>query len=349
MKNSFKVGNNIIGEGHSSYIIAEMSANHGGSYQKAIEIIHAAAKAGADCIKLQTYTAETMTLDSNKKYFQLSSGAWKGQYLYNLYQQAHTPWKWQSDLKKEAEKVGIDFFSTPFDISAVDFLESINIEFYKIASFELNDLPLIKYIAEKGKPIIISTGMATLGEIEEALNVIKQQKNDQVCLLKCSSTYPAVSENLNLKTILALKKMFNLPIGFSDHSMGDVAAITAVVLGANVIEKHFCLTREFKTPDSFFSMEPHEFKEMVNNIRLAEKAIGKISFDLSSQEKMNRAKRRSIFISKDIEKGEIITSKNIKIIRPADGLAPKYYNDVLNKKTRYKLTKGLPLSWEMLE
>jgi len=346
--NNIKIGNRYIGGNNPVYIIAEMSANHAGDFNRAIEIIHAAKDAGADCIKIQTYTPDTMTIDCDNEYFRISKGTWKGENLYSLYQKAYTPWEWQKELKKEAEKIGIDFLSTPFDKTSVDFLEDLNVDFYKIASFELVDIPLIKYIASKGKPIIMSTGMATLGEIEDAVNVIRDQGNNQLCLLKCSSAYPAITSDMNLKTILHLEKTFDVVAGLSDHSLGSVSAIAAVALGAKVIEKHFCISRKIENPDASFSMEPDDFKEMVKDIRATEKAIGSISYKLSEEEEKSRIFRRSIFTIKDIKKGEVFTDENVKIIRPGYGLAPKNYMDIIGKTASKDIGKGTPLNWEMI-
>jgi len=343
-----KIKNREIGEGCPCYIIAEMSANHAGDFNRAIEIIHAAKESGADCIKIQTYTPDTMTINCDKKYFHIDNGTWKGENLYGLYQKANTPWEWQRRLKEEAEKAGIDFLSTPFDKSAVDFLEELGVEFYKIASFELVDIPLIKYIASKKKPVIMSTGMATLGEIEEAVETIKEQGNDEFCLLKCSSAYPAVPEQMNLKTISHLKDTFNVPIGLSDHSLGSVSAIIAVAMGATIIEKHFCLCRKIKNPDSSFSMEPDEFRRMVEDVRAAEKSMGKVCYSISENEVVSRSHRRSIFVVKNIKKGEAFTEENIRIIRPAHGLEPKYFERVLNRRASEDIERGTPLKWTMI-
>mgnify|MGYP001119511300 CR=1 FL=1 len=343
-----KIKNREIGEGCPCYIIAEMSANHAGDFNRAIEIIHAAKESGADCIKIQTYTPDTMTINCDKKYFHIDNGTWKGENLYGLYQKANTPWEWQRRLKEEAEKAGIDFLSTPFDKSAVDFLEELGVEFYKIASFELVDIPLIKYIASKKKPVIMSTGMATLGEIEEAVETIKEQENDEFCLLKCSSAYPAVPEQMNLKTISHLKDTFNVPIGLSDHSLGSVSAIMAVAMGATIIEKHFCLSRKIKNPDSSFSMEPDEFRRMVEDIRVVEKSMGKVCYSISENEVVSRSHRRSIFVVKNIKKGEAFTEENIRIIRPAHGLEPKYFERVLNRRASEDIERGTPLKWTMI-
>lgn len=344
-----KLSNKYVGEGYPTYIIAEMSANHGGSYNRAVEIIHAAKDSGADCIKLQTSKPEMLTLDSDKDYFKIDKGLWKGNKLIDLYKSTYTPWEWHELLKKEAEKLGLDFFSSPFGKEAVDFLESIGVGFYKIASFEMVDIPLVKYIASKGKPIIMSTGMASLEEIEEAVNAIKSMGNEEICLLRCSSAYPAIPDDMNLRTIEDMYNKFNVPIGLSDHSFGDIAAIVSVSLGAKVIEKHLCLDREIKTPDSEFSMEPNEFKKMVDNIRLAEKALGKVSYDVSEYEKTSKVFRRSIFVSRTIEVGEFFTTDNVRIIRPAYGLEPKHYESILGKRATKKIQKGTPLKWDMIK
>lgn len=334
---------------NKTYIIAEMSANHAGSFERAKEIIHAAKEAGADCIKIQTYTADTLTIDCDNKYFHIDDGTWKGDTLYNLYKKAYTPWEWQADLKKEADKIGLDFLSTPFDNTSVDFLEDIGIEFYKIASFELVDIPLIEYVASKGKPIIMSTGMGTLGEIEEAVNAIKGQANDQIYLLKCSSAYPAISDNMNLNTMVNMKETFGVPVGLSDHSMGSLGAVIAVAMGANIIEKHFCISREIENPDSSFSMEKDEFKNMVEDIRSVEKAKGKIKYGPEEEEKENVKFRRSIFVTKNINKGEIFDKENIKIIRPAYGMHPRYYDEILGKSANADLKAGTPLKWKFIK
>ncbi|WP_425448041.1 pseudaminic acid synthase [Dethiothermospora halolimnae] len=349
MNNLIKMNNRYIGGDTPCYIIAEMSANHAGDFNRAIDIIHAAKESGADCIKIQTYTPDTMTIDCDNDYFQIKKGTWKNEKLYDLYNKAYTPWEWQSKLKEEAEKVGLDFLSTPFDQTSVDFLEDLEINFYKIASFELTDIPLIKYIASKGKPIIISTGMATLGEIEEAVKAIKEMKNEDICLLKCSSAYPAIPDDMNLKTIKNLKETFGVPVGLSDHSLGSVAAITAVAIGASVVEKHFCISRDIENPDSSFSMEPNEFRGMVDSIRAAERAIGKVSYKVSEKEKVSRIFRRSIFAVEDIGKGDIFDENNIRVIRPAYGLAPKYYNDIKGKKATTDIVRGTPLKWSMID
>lgn len=347
MKN-IKIKNRIIGEENPTYIIAEMSANHAGSIDYAKEIIHKAKECGADCLKIQTYTADTITINCNNDYFKIKSGLWKGENLYSLYSKAYTPWEWQAELKKEADIVGIDFFSTPFDKTAVDFLESINIEFYKIASFELVDIPLIEYVASKGKPMIISTGMGSYEEINDAVKAVRNQGNDDLVLLKCSSSYPAIPDDMNLRTMQHMMKSFNVAVGLSDHSMGSIGAISAVAMGASIIEKHFCLSRSIENPDSAFSMEPVEFKRMVEDIRAVEKAMGSISYDVSDNEKDNLMVRRSLFAVQDIKKNELFTEENIRSIRPAYGLKPKYIKNVLNKRATQDILKGTPINFDLV-
>jgi pseudaminic acid synthase len=347
--NSITIKNRKIASGLPAYIIAEMSANHAGSLAHAKEIIHAAKEAHADCIKIQTYTADTITIDCHNKYFSIEEGTWKGENLHSLYKKAFTPWEWQAELKAEADKIGIDFFSTPFDKTAVDFLESIGIEFYKIASFELIDLPLIKYVASKGKPMIMSTGMASLEEIKEAVDSVHSENNNQLALLKCSSAYPAITDDMNLATMHELSKLFELPVGLSDHSKGSIGAVTSVALGGCIIEKHLCLSRKINTPDSGFSMEPDEFASMVNDVRAAEKAIGKVKFGPSESEQSNYKFRRSLFIIKDVKAGERITEENIRSIRPGDGLKPKYYFEILGKTFAKDAPAGTPLSLDLIQ
>lgn len=343
-----KIGNREIGGNAPAYIIAEMSANHAGSIKNAKKIIHAAKAAGADCIKIQTYTADTLTIDCDKPYFQVGAGTWDGENLYKLYEKAFTPWEWQAELKKEAESIGLDFFSTPFDKSSVDFLEEMGIGFYKIASFEIVDIPLIKYVASKGKPIIMSTGMASLAEIEDAVNAMKSQGNNQLALLRCASAYPAITDEMNLMTMKNMAEVFDVPVGLSDHSMGSVGAVTAVAMGAKIIEKHFCLDRAIENPDSSFSMNPEEFSQMVKDVRQAEKAIGKVCYGASEQEKNSMVFRRSIFCVKDIEPGEVLTEENIRVIRPGYGMAPKYYEEILGQVALQKIERGTPMEYRMI-
>ena len=326
-----------------TYIIAEMSANHAGSKDRALEIIHAAKESGADCIKIQTYTADTMTIDCDNEYFRIDKGTWAGENLYHLYEKAYTPWEWQADLKAEAEKLGLDFLSTPFDKTSVDFLESLGVEFYKIASFELVDIPLLKYVASKEKPIFMSTGMSTLSQICDAVDTIKQNGNPQLVLLRCASAYPAVTDEMNLKTIANMSELFHVPVGLSDHSMGSVGAVTAVALGAKIIEKHFCIDRSIENPDSSFSMEPDEFRQMVNDIRQAETAIGKVHYGITRQEESNVVFKRSIFCVKDIKAGVTFTEDNIRVIRPGYGTEPKYYEQILGMKAATDIERGTPI------
>ena len=349
MGNAIKINGRTVGDGAPAYIIAEMSANHAGSIERALEMVRVAKEAGADCVKIQTYTPDTMTIDCHNEYFNIEKGTWEGENLYSLYQKAYTPWEWQDKLRDEAARVGIDFLSTPFDKTSVDFLEELGLGFYKVASFELVDIPLLEYIASKNKPVIMSTGMATLTEIEEAVNAIYATGNRQLALMKCSSAYPAKSEEMNLATICDIKKRFEIPVGLSDHSMGSFSATTAVAMGANIIEKHFCISRAIKNPDSSFSMEPNEFKEMVEQVREVEKAMGMVTYGVSKQEESNACFRRSLFVVKDIKAGEALTAENIRSIRPAYGLKPKHYKEVLGKRAKHDIKRGTPLSFEDIE
>jgi len=339
-----------IGEGEPCFIVAEMSANHNQDYDKAVEIIKAASAAGADAIKLQTYTPDTITIDSQDSVFRISENStWAGKNLYKLYEEAYTPWDWQPKLKEVAENLGLVCFSSPFDFTAVDFLEQMNVPAYKIASFELVDLPLIKYAAQKQKPIIMSTGMANIQEIEEAVQSIKEIGNEQLILLKCVSDYPALPEEMNLRTIQDLKDRFHCPVGLSDHSLGHEVALAAVVLGAAIIEKHFTVSRADGGPDSSFSMEPDEFAEMVNAIRSVEKALGQVSYEPTEKELVNKQFRRSLFAVKDLKEGDMFTTENIKSIRPAAGLMPKYLDDVLGQKAACDIKAGSPLKWNYIK
>ncbi len=332
-----------------TYVIAEMSGNHLGDIDMAKKIIYAAKDAGVDCVKIQTYTADTLTIDCDNHYFQIVDGTWSGDNLYQLYKKAYTPWEWQAELKELIESLGMDFLSTPFDNSAVDFLETLDVGFYKIASFELVDIPLIRYVASKGKPIILSTGMASLQEIEEAINAIKMQGNHQICLLRCASAYPAISESMNLKTMVDMKERFDVQVGLSDHSLGYTGAIAAVAMGAKVIEKHICLNRALEGPDASFSMEPQEFSEMVQQIRLTEKAIGTVNYGVTKEEESNVIFRKSLFVVEDISIGERFTEKNVRSIRPGYGLASKFYDSVLGKRATCDINRGTPLKEDMID
>lgn len=325
------------------YTIAEMSANHAGKLENALEIVRQAAKAGADCVKIQTYTADTLTIDCDNEYFQIKDGLWAGRTLYDLYQEAGTPWEWQGRIKQECEACGIDFLSTPFDPTAVDFLEGLGCEAYKIASFELVDIPLIEYAASKGKPMIISCGMGSLEEIQDAIDACRRQDNDQIVLLKCCSEYPADYREMNLDTITDMKKRFCVPVGLSDHSMGNLGAVVGVSLGAQVVEKHFCLGRVIKTPDSEFSMEPEEFAEMVKDIHAVAEIRGQVSYERTEMEERQTRFRRSLYAVKGIRAGEPFTKDNIRSIRPAGGLAPVYMNRLLGKAANKDIPYGSPI------
>ena len=333
--------------GTKVYIIAEMSANHAGSKERALKIVHAAKESGADCIKIQTYTPDSLTINCDNECFHIAQGTWAGENLYQLYQKAYTPWEWQADIKAEAEKIGIDFLSTAFDKSSVDFLEELGVDFYKIASFELVDIPLLKYVASKGKPIILSTGMSTLPQISEAVDTIRENGDPQLVLLRCASAYPAVTDEMNLMTIPNMREVFHAPVGLSDHSMGSVGAVIAVALGARVIEKHFCLDRSVENPDSSFSMNPDEFKQMVLDVRQAELAVGEVRYGITKQEKPNIVFKRSIFCVKDINEGELFTEDNVRIIRPGYGLEPKYYEELLGMRATRAITRGTPIAFGM--
>lgn len=345
-----QIGDKFIGDDEKTFIIAELSANHNQKFDIAIQSIKAIKECGADAVKLQTYTPDTITINSDKEYFQIKQGTiWDGTTLYELYKQAFTPWDWQPKLKEYAESLGLICFSSPFDKTAVDFLEVLNVPAYKVASFEITDLPLIEYIAKKNKPIIISTGIATLEEIDEAVKICKDTGNDKIILLKCTSEYPAPIEDANLSAIKFLNDKYKVVAGLSDHTLGIDVPIASVALGAKVIEKHFILDRNIGGPDSSFSLEPNEFKQMVQSIRNVEKAIGKPKFELSEKILKSRKFARSLFVVENIEQGEIFTEQNVRSIRPNYGLAPKYLKDVLGRKAKTKIEKGTPLSWDLIE
>lgn len=320
------------------YIIAELSANHNNNYNTAVKTIEAMAKTGTNAVKVQTYNPDSLALDVENDFFKpKENGLWKGYRPYELYKEACMPYEWQPKLQKIAHELGLDFFSSPFDLEGVDFLESINVPKYKIASFEITDIPLIEYTASKGKPMIISTGVAEIGDIELALEACYRVGNRDVTLLKCTSQYPATIEQANLKTMVDMKERFGVKVGLSDHTMGALVPTVAVSLGAEVVEKHFILDRSLGGPDSAFSMEPHEFAEMVKAVRDTEKALGKITYQVSDADK---ARRRSLFVVKDIKKGEKITRDNVRSIRPGVGLHPKYLPEVLGKVAKQDLKKG---------
>lgn len=349
MKN-FKIGNKEIGYNQPAFIIAELSANHNQNYDIAVETIKAVADSGADAIKLQTYTADTITLDSNKEYFQIKSGTiWDGTTLYELYKTAYTPWEWQPKLKKIVEDLGLIFFSSPFDKTSVDFLETMNVPAYKIASFEITDIPLIEYVANKNKPIIISTGIAEINDIELAISACHKMKNYDIALLSCTSSYPAPIEEANLAQIKFLSDKFDVIAGLSDHTLGITVPITAVALGAKIIEKHFIFNKEVGGPDESFSLLPSEFKLMVDSVREAEKAIGTSNYFVSKSSIKGKIFARSLFVAENIKKGEVFTNKNIRSVRPANGLHPKYLEEILNNHATKDIEKGEPLNWDMIQ
>jgi len=345
-----KIGNSKIGKSNKVFVIAELSANHGQSIDIAVQTIHAAKEAGADAIKFQTYTPDTITIDCDNEYFQIKQGTiWDGTTLYKLYQCAYTPWEWQPKLKEIAEKLGLICFSSPFDKSAVDFLEKMNVPAYKIASFEITDLPLIEYIASKNKPVIISTGIATLEDIEDAVLTCKNTGNNQIALLKCTSEYPTLLEDVNLLTMCDLKKRFNVVVGVSDHTMSNVVPISSVALGGRIIEKHVILDRSLESPDAKFSLNPQEFKEMVRVVRDTELSLGKVTYELSVKSLKSREFARSLFIVKEIKKGDTLTEENVKSIRPGFGIYPKYLKEILGKKAAKDIERGTPLNWDLIE
>lgn len=348
MNKTIQIGSHVISQNSPAYIVAELSANHNMDYNRAVAIIDAAKEAGADAVKLQTYTADTITMDCDNSYFQITQGTlWDGTTLHKLYETAYTPWEWQPDLKRYAQTIGLDLFSSPFDPTAVDFLEKMDVPAYKVASFEINDIPLIRKIARLGRPIFISTGIAYLADIELALRTCMEEGNDQVILLKCTSAYPSPYEDMNLKTIPSMAETFDCITGLSDHSFGYSVDVAAVALGAKVIEKHMTLKRSDGGPDSEFSMEAAEFKEMCAQIRIAEKALGTVTYDLSDMQRKERDFSRSLFVVKDIKAGEQFTPDNIRSIRPGFGMHTKHYDEVLGRVASHDIEKGTPLSWDM--
>ena len=343
------IGQRTIAPGHPAYVIAEVSANHGQKFDQAVAIVRAAKNAGADAIKLQTYTADTMTIACNRPEFLIKGTLWQGRNLHDLYQEAHTPWEWQTRLQELAREIGIDLFSTPFDATAVDFLESMNVPAYKLASFELVDIPLIRKMAKTGKPLIMSTGMATVDEIDEAVRSARDAGATQIALLKCTSAYPAPPEEMNLRTIPELSQRFGVPAGLSDHTLGTAVPVAAVALGACIIEKHITLSRSDPGPDSAFSLEPEEFKATVDAIRIAEKALGTVHFGFSPTEESSRVFRRSLFVVADVKRGEAFTSENVRAIRPGHGLHTRYLAEILGQTAACDIERGTPLSWELVD
>ncbi len=338
-----------VGTGEPVYIVAELSANHGGSLEKACETIRAAAGAGADAIKVQTYRADTVTIDCDNDCFTIKGGTiWDGANLYRLYEQAYTPWEWHPELQRVAHESGLDFFSTPFDDTAVDFLEEMNVPCHKVASFELVDLPLLKKVGSTGKPVIMSTGMASKEEIQEAVDTLKEAGCTELVLLKCTSSYPADPAEANLRTLPDLAAAFGCPVGLSDHTMGIAVSVAAVALGACLIEKHFTLSRAAGGPDSSFSLEPAEFKQLVEEVRIAEQSLGTVCYGGTASEEKSKAHRRSLFVVKDMKKGEPFTSENVRVIRPANGLHPRELDTVLGKTAAQDIAFGTPLDWTLV-
>jgi len=345
-----EIEKNFIKKGSSPFIIAEMSGNHNQSLERALQIVDAAAKSGVHALKLQTYTPATMTLDLESDEFFINdpNSLWKGQSLYSLYDKAHTPWEWHKPIFERARSLGMVAFSSPFDETAVDFLESLNVPCYKIASFENTDLPLIQKVASTGKPMIISTGMATLAELDETVKAARAAGCKELTLLKCTSTYPASPENTNLSTIPHMRELFNCDVGLSDHTLGIGASVAAVALGATVIEKHFTLNRNDGGVDSIFSLEPAELEQLVIETERAWQALGNITYGPTAAEKNSVMRRRSIYIMKDIKSGEVLTKENIRCIRPGHGLPPKHYKALIGKKIKCDVKKGMPMKWELV-
>lgn len=349
MTSTIEIAGRRIGEGERVYIVAELSANHNQNYEQAAKIIVAAKEAGADAVKLQTYTADTMTIRSDKPYFQIGRGTlWEGRAMHDLYREAFTPWDWQPRLKKLANDLGMALFSTPFDATAVEFLESMDVPAYKVASFEIVDLPLIRAVAQTGKPIILSTGMATRAEIEEAVAAARDAGARELALLKCTSAYPASPDSMNLRTIPDMAKTFGVVVGLSDHTMSIAAPVAATALGAKIIEKHFTLSRNDPGPDSAFSLEPAEFRAMVDAVRTTEEALGVVQYECTASEAASRVFRRSLFVVADVKTGEPFTEKNVRAIRPGHGLHTRHLAEILGLRAVRDIERGTPLSWDLV-
>lgn len=350
MNKEIRIGRHLISETSPTFIVAEMSANHNMDYNRAVAILQAAKDAGADAVKIQTYTADSITLDCDNALFQITQGTlWDGMTLHKLYEKAYTPWEWQPKLQKLAQDMGLEFFSSPFDPTSVDFLEEMHVPAYKIASFEITDIPLLKKIARLHKPIILATGIARLADIELAVDTVRAEGNEDVILLKCCSAYPTPYEDVNLKVIPSLRDNFDCIAGLSDHTMGTAVAVAGVALGAKVVEKHLTLSRSDGGEDSAFSMEPQEFKEMVDNIRIVEKAVGRVTYELSPKQEAEREHSRSLFVARDMKAGEIFTPENLRSVRPGYGLHTKYYEELLGKKITRDAKLGTPMSWELVD
>jgi len=344
-----KIANYIIDKNSPVFIIAELSANHNGSIATAIETVKAAKRAGANCIKLQTFTADTITIDSKTEDFRINQGTlWDGQYLHDLYKTTHLPWEWHEQIMEVAKQEGLVCFSSPFDPTSVEFLETLNVPAYKIASFEITDIPLIELIASKGKPVIISTGIAEQGDIELALDACKRMGNNDIALLKCTSSYPAPIEEANMCMVKDLATRYNVISGLSDHTMGSTVPVVATVMGAKIIEKHFILDHAVGGADASFSMDEAEFTEMVKAVREAEMAIGRIDYTLTEKQRKGRDFCRSLYVVEDIKSGELLTEINVRSVRPGFGMHPKFYNEILGKKVLKNMDKGMPLKWEVI-
>ena len=338
-----------VGPGVPAYLVAEISANHGQNFEHAVKIVKAAKEAGADAIKIQTYTPDTLTINCNNEFFKIVNGTlWEGRNLHDLYSEAYTPWEWQPRLQEIANQLKMDFFSTSFDETAVDFLEKMNVPVHKVASFETVDMAFLRKIAKTGKPVIMSTGMATLAEIDEAVQTIREAGGDKLILLKCVSAYPAPPEEMNLRTILHMAEAFDVPVGLSDHTLGIAVPVAAVALGACIIEKHFTLSRATPGPDNAFSMEPQEFKAMAEAVRTAEKAVGTVHYGVSEKESISRVFRRSLFVVKDMQAGETFTAVNMRSIRPGYGLHTRYLKEVMGRKASRSIQRGTPLTWDLV-
>jgi pseudaminic acid synthase len=349
MISGFKIGDRKIGAGHPVYIVAELSANHNQEFDQAVRLIEIAKESGADAVKLQTYTPDTITIRSDREYFQIRGGTiWDGRTLHELYAEAYTPWDWQPKLKRVADDLGLDFFSSPFDSTAVDFLENMGVPAYKVASCELVDLPLLQRISRTGKPLIISTGMATIEEIKEAVETVRLAGSEQIALLRCASAYPAVPSEMNLRTIAELARRFEVPVGLSDHTMNIAVPVAAVALGACIIEKHFTLSRSVKGPDSAFSLEPAEFKGMVEAVRVAEESLGEIHFGPTDSELSSQVFRRSLFVVEAVRRGETFNGENIRSIRPGHGLHPRHLPQIVGRRASRDIERGTPLSWDLV-
>jgi pseudaminic acid synthase len=349
MSKHITIAGRRIGPGEPAYVIAELSGNHNGSIERAMALVDAAHHAGADALKLQTYTADTITLDCRNEYFQIKEGTlWQGKILYDLYREAHTPWEWHLPLKNRAEELGMHCFSSPFDATAVDFLETLDVPAYKIASFELVDLPLIRKVAGTGKPLILSTGMASLAEIDEAVRTARDAGAHDIALLKTNSAYPAPASEMHLSTIRHLSDAFDTPSGLSDHTLGIAVPVAATALGASLIEKHLCMSRAIPGPDSEFSLEPEEFKHMVESIRIAEAAVGHVRYAITPKQQASKQFRRSLFVVTSMKAGDPFTSENVRSIRPANGLHTRHLPEVIGRRAAQDIERGTPLAWSLI-